>query len=148
MQGSFGRFSYLLHPEERDLVFLAGGIGITPLMSMLRHMRDMMDTRSVLLLYANRNEDQIVFQKELSEIEAGGRPDLKVMHVLSRPGEAWQGETGHIDREMIVDHCGELEGKVFYVCGPPAMRESVVTGLLELGVPDRAVRLEIFSFLD
>ena len=148
VQGPFGRFSYLLHPEERDLVFLAGGIGITPLMSMLRHMRDTGDTRSVLLLYANRTEDQIVFQKELFEIEAGGRPDLKVVHVLSRPGEAWQGETGHIDRDRIVDHCGELEGKVFYVCGPPAMRESVVTGLLELGVPDRAVRLEIFSFLD
>ncbi|MCF8063158.1 MAG: ferric reductase-like transmembrane domain-containing protein [Deltaproteobacteria bacterium] len=148
VHGAFGRFSYALHLEEKDLVFLAGGIGITPLMSMLRHMRDTGDTRSVLLLYANRNEDQIVFQKELSEIEAGGRPALEVVHVLSRPGEIWQGETGHIDRDRILEHCGELKGKVFYVCGPPAMRQSVVTGLRELGVPDRAVRLEIFSFLD
>jgi len=148
VHGAFGRFSYALHPEERDLVFLAGGIGITPLMSMLRHMRDTGDRRSVLLLYANRNEDQIVFQKELSEIESGDHPDLEVVHVLSRPGQGWQGETGHVDRDRIRDHCGEVEGKVFYVCGPPAMRESVVEGLRELGVPDRAVRLEIFSFLD
>jgi predicted ferric reductase len=148
VHSAFGRFSYLLHPEERDLVFVAGGIGITPLMSMLRHMRDTGDDRSVLLLYANRTEEQIVFRKELDAIETGDHPDLRVVHVLSRPGEGWQGETGHIDRDRIAHHCGETEGKVFYICGPPALRESAISGLRELGVPDRALRLEIFSFLD
>ncbi len=148
VHGAFGRFSYLLHPEERDLVFLAGGIGITPLMSMIRHMRDTGDNRSVLLLYANRNEEQIVFQSELSKISSGEHPRLEVVHVLSRPGEGWTGETGRLDGNRVRDLCGGLEGKVFYVCAPPGMRRSVLAGLRDLGVPDRRIRLEIFSFLD
>jgi predicted ferric reductase len=50
VHGPFGRFSYMFHPEEKDLVFIAGGIGITPSMSMLRHMKDTRDRRAVLLL--------------------------------------------------------------------------------------------------
>ncbi len=148
VHGPFGRFSYRFHPEEKDLVFLAGGIGITPLMSMIRHMRDTGDNRSVLLLYANRNEEQIVFQQELARIASGEHPRLRVVHVLSRPGEGWTGETGHLDRDKIQSLCDGMEGKVFYVCGPPGMRRSVLAGLEELGVPDRSIRLEIFSFLD
>ena len=149
VHGAFGRFSYVLHPEEKDLVFLAGGIGITPLMSMLRHMRDTEDTRSVLLLYANKKEDRIVFRKELSEIESGEYPRLEVVHVLSRPDEGWQGETGHVDREKIERLCGkDLGEKVFYVCGLPPMLKAVISALEDLQVPEERIRMEIFSFLD
>jgi len=149
VHGAFGRFSYVLHPQERDLVFIAGGIGITPLMSMIRHMRDTKDNRSVLLLYANRNEEQIVFARELAEIEAGGHPSLRVVHVLSGPSPGWRGETGLLGREKIRRLCGEdLQGKVFYVCGPPGLADSVVDALEFLNVADRQIRLEIFSFLD
>lgn len=149
VHGAFGRFSYVLHPEEGDLVFLAGGIGITPLMSMLRHMRDRRDTRSVLLLYANKKEQRIVFRDELCEIEKGKFPRLKVIHVLSDPEEGWTGETGRVNPEKIQRFCGkDLSGKIFYVCGPPGMIKTVIAGLENLGVPDRRIRLEIFSFLD
>ncbi|NIV91312.1 oxidoreductase, partial [candidate division KSB1 bacterium] len=56
LHGPFGRFSYVLHPEQRQIVFIAGGIGVTPLMSMLRHMRDTQAGTDVLLIYANRTE--------------------------------------------------------------------------------------------
>ena len=149
IHGAFGRFSYVLHPDERDLVFLAGGIGITPLMSMLRHMRDTQDTHSVLLLYANKQEAQIAFRKELSDIEAGAYPRLKVVHVLSSPAESWQGEAGHVDREKIERLCGEnLSGKVFYVCGPPPMLKALIAALKTMHVPDQRIRVEIFSFLE
>ncbi len=89
VHGPFGRFSYALHPEERDLVFLVGGIGITPIMAMIRHMNQVGDTRSVTLLYANRSRNQIVFRDELDRIAREGRPRLTVVHVLSRPEESW-----------------------------------------------------------
>jgi len=149
VQGSFGRFSYVLHPEEKDLVFIVGGIGITPIMSMLRHMRDMEDNRSVLLLYANPVEDHIIFREELASIENGQYPLLKVVHVLSKPDDSWTGERGHIDREKIERFCGSKLGeKVFYVCGPQGMRKSVIASLRDLGVADKQIRVEIFSFLD
>ncbi|MFP4392165.1 MAG: ferric reductase-like transmembrane domain-containing protein [Desulfohalobiaceae bacterium] len=149
VHGPFGRFSYVLHPLERDLVFLAGGIGITPLMAMLRHMRDTRDTRSVTLLYANRREDQIVFRQELEEIAAGQWPDLQLVHVLSRPGEDWSGEMGHIDQEKIERFCAQnLTEKVFYICGPLRLSKALISTLRNMGVPDKRIRHEIFSFLD
>ncbi|MDZ7760449.1 MAG: ferredoxin reductase family protein [Desulfovermiculus sp.] len=149
VHGPFGRFSYALHPQERDLVFLAGGIGITPLMAMLRHMRDTRDTRSVTLLYANRREDQIVFRQELEEIAAGQWPNLQLVHVLSRPEGHWSGESGHIDQEKIEKFCGHnLTQKAYYVCGPPRMSQTLITTLRDIGVPDNRIRHEIFSFLD
>ncbi|MFW6055596.1 MAG: ferric reductase-like transmembrane domain-containing protein [Thermodesulfobacteriota bacterium] len=149
VHGPFGRFSYLFHPGERDLVFLAGGIGITPLMAMLRHMRDTRDTRSVVLLYANRREDQIVFREELKEIVSRDYPNLTLVFVLSRPGEHWTGEVGHVDRKRIEKYCGrDLTGKTFYVCGPQKMALGLIKTLRNMGVPDKRIRREIFSFLD
>jgi predicted ferric reductase len=149
VHGPFGRFSYVFHPEEKDLVFIAGGIGITPLMSMLRHMKDTRDERAVILLYANRTPSDIVFREELSEIEKGEFPALNTVHVLSRAGEDWSGEKGYIDKEKIEKYCGVQAGdKSYYVCGPPGMLSTVTATLKELGVPDSRIRIEIFSFLD
>ena len=149
VHGPFGRFSYLLHPDERDLVFLAGGIGITPLMAMLRHMRDTGDTRNVTLLFANRREDQILFRRELEEIAAGDYPKLQLVHVLSRPTDHWNGETGHVNGNMLDKYCGQnLNGRTFYICGPSRMAELLITSLRTRNVPDASIRREIFSFLD
>lgn len=149
VQGPFGRFSFLLHPGEMDLVFVAGGIGITPLMSMLRYMQDAGDLRDVLLLYGNRSEGDIVFAGELSRIEASGRPRLRVVHVLSAPGQGWEGERGFVDGEKILRHCShDFTGKSFYLCGPQGMLDALSSLLLERGVPAGRIRTEIFSFLD
>jgi predicted ferric reductase len=144
----FGRFSYLLRPGERDLVFVAGGIGITPLMSMLRHMRDTSADLKVLLIYANRSEDDIAFHREIEQIAGGEHPRLRVVHVISKPGEDWQGEEGRLDREKLQRYCeGRFQGRTFYLCGPPPMIDAVVETLRELGVADDRIETEVFSFL-
>jgi ferredoxin-NADP reductase len=146
VQGPFGRFSYVLHPEETDLVFVAGGIGITPLMSMLRHMRETEADLRVLLLYGNRTEEDIVFRDELAAIAREPSPRLEVVHVLSQPSSAWAGERGHIDRDFILRHCGEdVTRKSFYLCGPPAMMDMVGQALRGLGVPPARLHTERFS---
>lgn len=150
VHGPFGRFSHALHPEEKDLVFIAGGIGITPLMSMLRFMRDRGEDREVLLLYANRDEKSIVFRDELARMETStGFPRLKAVHVLGRADDNWQGETGRVTGDTIDRYCGgDLAGKVFYLCGPPPMRKALTAALKKRGVADSQIRTEIFSFLD
>ncbi len=149
VHGPFGRFSYMLHPEDKDLVFLVGGIGITPVMAMLRHMRDTKDTRSVVLMYANRKKSQIVFRQELDQIASGKHPDLTLVYILSRPENEWTGESGHLNRQKIEKYWGaDLKGKTFYVCGPQKMAETLITTLRSMGVPQKKIRREIFSFLD
>ena len=146
IQAPFGRFSYVLHPAERDLVFIAGGIGITPFMSMLRHMRDTAADVSVTLLYVNRGERNIVFRDELETIRAGRRPRLTLVHVLSDAPREWAGERGRIDLEKIRRHVGDLTaGKVFYLCGPQAMMSDLIAALIRAGVRSSNVRAERFA---
>ena len=118
-------------------------------MSMLRSMRDREESHRVVLLYGNRTESHIVFRDELAEIEADECPDLKVVHVLSRAGEEWAGETGHINGEMLERHVrGDLAEKVFYICGPDPLRESVIAELTDRGVPDGRHRTENIRLVD
>lgn len=144
--GPFGRFSYVLHPEERDLVFIAGGIGITPLMGMLRHMRDTRAERSVTLIYGNTSEPDIVFRDELEELERTGIASLKVVHVLSKPSKEWRGERGRLDEETVTRLCGPLDAdRAFYLCAPPAAMNQTIRVLRRGGVPPGRIHFERFS---
>jgi len=146
VQSPFGRFSYALYPEEHDLVFIAGGIGITPFMGMLRHMRDNRADKEVLLLYTNRTEADIAFREELDRISSQSSPRLSIVHILSRSGDAWDGQRGHIDRTLIQKKViGDLRTKVFYLCGPPSMMTATIVVLLELGISSRRIRSERFA---
>jgi predicted ferric reductase len=146
VQAPFGRFSYLHHPETRDLVFIAGGIGITPLMSNMRHMRDTRADRRVLLLYSNKIEADIVFKEELDRMAGLEKPQVEVVHVLTRPGGAWQGETGRLDREKLQRLCGDrLASAIFFLCCPPPMIQSLAATLEGLGVPIDRISYEYFS---
>jgi predicted ferric reductase len=146
IQAPFGRFSYVLHPKEHDLAFIAGGIGITPFMSMLRHMRDTNADKDILLLYANISKQDIVFREELDAIAAGKNPRLNVVYVLNNPTAEWLGERGSIDRGLIQKYCqGDVRTRSFYICGPPPMMTVLIATVIELGVPSSRVHSERFA---
>jgi predicted ferric reductase len=146
VEGPFGRFSYTYYPQDKEYVFIAGGIGITPLISMLRHMRDTGKDAKVLLIYANRAQKDIVFRSELAEMEAGSRPRLTAVHVLSRPEPGWTGRSGRLDPDGIAELTGrDSAEKAYYVCAPPALARVVVGGLRSMGVPYSRIRSEEFS---
>ncbi len=146
IQGPFGRFSYIFRPEERDLVFIAGGVGITPFMSMLRHMRDARFNINVILFYANKTRDDIVFRDELAEIEASDCPGLQVVHILSKPDTDWKGESVHLTKDKIHFYCSnDLAKKSFYLCGPPMMTAHIQRALINLGVSKKRIHFENFS---
>ena len=146
VHGPFGRFSYALHPDERELVFIAGGIGITPLMSMLRHIRDTRAERTVTLLYANTSERDIVFRDELAQMERDGVAGLKVVHVLSKPSDEWKGERGRFDEEKLKRLVsGDLAQRAFYVCAPPGLMQSTIQTLRKANVPAARIHFERFN---
>jgi predicted ferric reductase len=146
VQAPFGRFSYVFHPDEQNIVFIAGGIGITPFISMLRHMRITKAVKKVLLLYANNNEQDIVFRDELDEVANGEKPQLTVIHVLSKPDMAWKGERGFINKELIESSInGEVKDWAFYVCGPPPMMTAIIGLIASLGVSPAHIHSERFA---
>jgi predicted ferric reductase len=145
VHGPFGRFSHTLHADEGDLVFVAGGVGITPLMSMLRYMRDRREPRRVTLAYASRSAADVLFADELEAMQAGPYPALKVVHVLADAPPFWIGETGKLDTDRLVDLCGGVEGKAFYLCCPPPMAASLIGGLQRMGVSPRRIHTDYFS---
>ena len=146
VHGPFGRFSHDLHPDEGHLVFVAGGVGITPLMSMLRAMRDRCEPRQVTLIYASRGGlEDIIFSQELIAMEAGAYPLLKVIYVLSQPPPWWTGETGRVDALRLDQWCDGLEDKAFYLCCPPQMTKELVRGLRHCRVSPHRIHSDYFS---
>jgi predicted ferric reductase len=145
VHGPFGRFSHVFHPGANDLVFVAAGVGITPLMSMLRYMRDQREARQVLLVYANRGAADIVFRRELESIQSGGFPALKTLHVLSQPPADWDGPTGRLDTEFLQLLCGGFSGKTFYICCPPLMASGLIRGLKDAGVGPERIHADYFG---
>jgi predicted ferric reductase len=145
LEGPFGRFSYTLRPQDRDFVFLAGGIGITPLMSMLRHMRDIRADISVLLFWGNKSEADIIFREELEAMARGERPHLQVVHILSQAEAGWAGEKGFVSADLLGKYIKDgFAEKTYFICGPPVMTDLTLRILRELGVPADKIDYEQF----
>ena len=127
-----------------DLVFIAGGSGITPFMSMIREITDRGINRRVELLYGNRTVDDIIFEKEL--VERAARHDNVTIHrIISEPDKEYRGSTGFITKARIKELVGNLHDKMFYVCGPEAMYTFVLAELKKLNLPRRKFRREAFG---
>lgn len=133
MQGVFGNFT--LKPGLSRLAFLAGGVGVTPIRSILRFLADTGGAGlEVVVFYGNLNEDNIPFKEEFEEFErvlAG----VRVVHVLMQPREDWTGYRGFITSEIIGRELGDPTAWTFYTSGPPPMVAAMRKALDELGVP-------------
>jgi predicted ferric reductase len=141
LQAPFGRFSYYFD-NPSCFLFIAGGVGITPIHSMMATLRDIGDKRSVVLIYTNKTEEDIIFFDELEKLPA----NFKVIHILSRAGNEWKGLTGHINAEIIMQHANTVLAQAhIYLCGPPAMMEQGIHALSSLGVTRSRIKYERFT---
>jgi predicted ferric reductase len=128
-------------------VLVGGGIGISPLIGILRTLADRGFTGDLLLMYANKDEDSITYRDELERLES--MLNLKVVHALNEPGDDWQGETGFIDREMLEKYLPEeRDERGYFICGPPPMMNAVRDALVELDVPPDQIHMEYFQLVD
>jgi ferredoxin-NADP reductase len=135
-----------LLPEETDrrYVFVAGGIGITVFRCMLRYIAEEKLPHQVTLVYSNRDRESAAFLDELQELEQAN-PNLRVVLTMTDdPG--WDGESSHIDAELLREHVGDELGSFRYlIAGPPAMVEGVAGKLESAGVPEDQIQAGRFS---
>jgi ferredoxin-NADP reductase len=145
LEGPFG--SLTLHSNHaRPAVFIAGGIGITPFMSILRQAaRDQLPQR-LTLLYSNRRPEDAAFLAELQEIERCNKnfrlvATMTEMHKSSLP---WKGGTGLIDRDLVISVGKDLAAPIYYIAGPPSMVGDLRQTLAHAGITDDDIRSEEF----
>jgi predicted ferric reductase len=136
VEGPYGAFSYR-NIRNRQQIWIAGGIGVTPFLSMARSLREDEDL-SVDVYYSVEYEDEALF---LDELEAIGsrRSGFRVISVVRE-------KVGYLTADKIEEVSGPLSGKDILICGPPAMLEALRTGLLARGVSPERIHSEEFGF--
>jgi predicted ferric reductase len=131
-------------PGTRGWVLLAGGIGITPAMSIIRTHASEIAPPPMQLLYGVRDWNDATFREELTELAARGALDLQV--VASRPGSAWDGRRGRLDQRALAELLpADRATRSVLVCGPASFTDDLVAALVALGVPPAHVHAERFS---
>ena len=144
LDGPYGAFT-IGNPADMH-VLIAGGIGITPMMSMIRTLADRGDERPVMLIYASRDWDSIIFREELDALKA--RLHLTIIHVLGNPPDDWRGEQGFISAEMFKRHLPTpYADHEYFICGPGAMMDAIERALGELDVPLSKYHSERYAFV-
>ncbi|MDQ1635288.1 MAG: propane monooxygenase reductase component [Frankiaceae bacterium] len=142
--GPFGVFTLRDNPKA-DLVFVGGGAGMAPILSLLRAMVEREVTRKATFYYGARGPKDLCFEKELRALEES-LPGFKYVPALSEPttAEDWSGETGLIT-DVLKAHESDLSGTDAYVCGPPPMVEAAIPVLTGLGVDPKRVFYDKFT---
>jgi len=143
-KGPLGRFA--LHETDEPAWFLAGGIGVTPFRSMIRHRIDVRRRARVVLFTSDRVPEAIPFRRELDEW-AAAHPWLKVVRTITRPREsqeAWSGHVGRIDAGWIRQVAGDARHAFVYVCGPPGFVDATVSTMESIGISKDRIRSERF----
>lgn len=146
MEGPMGSFT-LHNNATKPAVFLAGGIGITPFSSILRHAARARLPHHLYLFYSNRRPEDAAFMNILNAL-VKENPNFKFipsMSEMNKSAQKWTGETGFINREMLARHLPSLQGPIYYMAGPPAMVAAMREMLITAGVDEDDLRTEEFA---
>jgi ferredoxin-NADP reductase len=142
------RGTFTLSPDERPVVLLSAGVGVTPVLAMLHALAAMGSTREVWWLYGARNGAEHPFVRECGELlRRLPRSCRYVVYSQASGSEASGGDfdaRGHLDLDMLTHLRAPTEAD-FYLCGPTAFLEQVTQSLLSLGVPQDRLHSEIFG---
>jgi ferredoxin-NADP reductase len=140
--------SFVLHRKaDKPAVFLAGGIGITPFLSIVRQAAHDKTAHQLYLFYSNRRPEDAPFLEVLTET-AKQNPNCHLIPTMTHAADSrreWKGETGFIDKSMLVKYLPTIQGPIYYLAGPPAMVAAMRGMLTDSGADEDDIRTEEFS---
>lgn len=139
-----GKFTFT-GEEAQSIVLIGGGVGITPMMSVIRYLTDVGWRGDVFLLYCCRTTRDFIFREELEHLQER-HPNLHVFATMTRAaGTVWMGLKGRFTAEIISHLVPEITARRVHVCGPPSMMSAMLAMLKALKVPDDQVKTEAFG---
>ncbi len=133
------------HNRTKKLVFIAGGIGVTPFRSMIKYLLDTGELRDIVLLYSNRTKEDIAYKEVFDEAQK--KLGIKTVYTLTGGKTApagWTGYTGYIDRQMIEHEVPDYRDRIFYLSGPDAMITAFEKTLRTMGIRRRRIKKDYF----
>jgi ferredoxin-NADP reductase len=131
--------------ECKCILLIGGGVGITPLMSVIRYLTDRSWAGDIFLVHSCHSPRDIIFREELDYLQRR-HPNLRVIVTVSQPeGADWKGLTGRITKELIAQSVPDLGSRYVHLCGPVPLMEAVKRMLAELGVAPERVKTEAFG---
>jgi ferredoxin-NADP reductase len=142
-RGAFGRF-YFDETNHQNIVLLAAGSGITPMMAMLLYIDDLCLETKVTLLYCVRTGKDVIFQDELAGLQAR-LPNFQYHLLLSQPHTGWSGARGRVSREFVESTVKGIAVQNFFLCGPPPFMDACRTILIGLGAKPEHIMQESFG---
>lgn len=142
--GPSGSFTFT-GQECKCILLVGAGVGITPLMSVLRYLTDRSWPGDIYLVYGCSTPNDIIYEEELTYLQHR-HPNLKVIITVSRPeGTDWSGTTGRINKELLEKSVPDIASRYVHICGPVPMMDSIKQTLSELGIPKDRIRTEAFG---
>lgn len=127
-----------------NLVLIVGGVGIAPVMSMLRERRGRASTERITLFYSNRDVQDAAYLDELHQ-KATEASTFRVIPTMTKPSSEWAGETGRIDHAMLERHLSSLHDATYVLVGSPHFIANLRAVLVRAGVPGSGVRIEMYT---
>lgn len=142
--GPYGQFKFSAR-EEKKVLFLAGGTGVAPFMSMLRQIKLLSSGNDVIMLYSVRYPSEIIRRNALAELTE--QLGIRMVVTVTRPqqGDGWTGQTGHIDADMIRKYAPDFAERAPYICGPLAFSKALKDALISLGMSDERIKADIWG---
>ena len=142
-----GNFYYNRIFHGKNLVFIAGGSGIAPFISMLRDISERVLPFNVWLIFGCLTENDILFREDIEDLQSR-RPNIRIKYILSEPGPDWTGTCGFITKEEILKEIGSIDNKFFYVVGNRPMYFFIQEQLGAMGVPHHRIIYESYGVPD
>lgn len=144
LSGPFGNMT--LHSDIYiPAVFLTGGIGVTPFISMIKHVTQINSKQKIYLFLANRNLSDAVFLNELQSITTGNKQITFIPTMTKETNSAWKGERGYVTNQMIKKYIPDILSPFYYIAGKPRLVWYLRETLEKLGIPDKKIRGEEFT---
>lgn len=131
--------------ESQEIVMIAGGVGITPLMAKIRYLTDLGWPGQIRLIFSIKTAEDYIFRSELEELQRR-HSNLRVTVTATRESDpTWQGERGRISPALLLRAAPHLSASRVHLCGPTEMAQPVIEMLMELGVPEDQIKFESFA---
>jgi ferredoxin-NADP reductase len=141
--GPAGKF-YFDEEVHKDVVLIAAGSGITPMIAMLRYIEERALDVPVTLIYCVRTSRDIIFQRELARLSRS-LAGLRLIITLSAPDAEWEGNKGRLNKELLLERVLDFRAPTFFLCGPGAFMQDASELLKEQGVPADHIKQESFG---